>query len=332
MPDLSAMPRRPNAPLGRLTEVAADPATGADLAPGEPRKAVVILNTRGGSVARLGHAETLARIINAFTAHGIAAEVIPSSGMSVARIAREHVGPSDLKSIPAPLAIVAAGGDGPVRAVAQELADSVVPLGILPLGTLNHCAVAVIAAGITAVVDAAEVNGRVFVNNSSIGLYPNIVRDRDRQRRQSRRKKWLAMALAFLHVLGRPTARRLTFEMGKLVRRHRTPLAFIGNNLYNMTFPTLGRRARLDGGELCLFIAKPHGRLGIVGLVLRAAFGRLDQASDFEQHRLTSVIVRSRHRHLTVSLDGEVMRLQTPLRYRIRAGALRVLVPRRAAR
>jgi diacylglycerol kinase family enzyme len=229
------------------------------------------------------------------------------------------------------------GDAGTVCAVAQVLAGGAVPLGILPLGTLNHfardlglpldirAAVAVIAAGRIATVDAAEVNGRVFVNNSSIGLYPNMVRDRDRQPR--RRAKWLAMALALLRVLRRPMARRLIIECGGRVERQRTPFAFIGNNVYDTTLPTLGRRATLSAGELCLFVAKPRSHLAAVGLMLRLALGRADQARDFESSIAKALEIDSRHRRLTIALDGEVLRLRTPLRYRSRPGALRVLVP-----
>ena len=315
-----------------LTRDARDPASA-------PRKAVVILNVAGGSVARLGQAETAARISAAFAANGLAAEVIPAPGRAIARIVREHIGPANAPRIPAPAVIVAAGGDGTVCAVAQVLAGGTVPLGILPLGTLNHFArdlglpldireaVAVIAAGRLATVDAAEVNGRVFVNNSSIGLYPNMVRDRDRQLRQRRRTKWLAMALALLRVLRRPMARRLIIECGGRVERQRTPFAFIGNNVYDTTLPTLGRRATLSAGELCLFIAKPRSHLAAVGLMLRLALGRADQARDFESSIAKALEIGSRHRRLTIALDGEILRLRTPLRYRTRPGALRVLVP-----
>jgi len=315
-----------------LTRDARDPASA-------PRKAVVILNVAGGSVARLGQAETAAQISAAFAANGLAAEVIPAPGRAIARIVREHIGPANAPRIPAPAVIVAAGGDGTVCAVAQVLAGGTVPLGILPLGTLNHFArdlglpldireaVAVIAAGRIATVDAAEVNGRVFVNNSSIGLYPNMVRDRDRQLRQRRRTKWLAMALALLRVLRRPMARRLIIECGGRVERQRTPFAFIGNNVYDTTLPTLGRRATLSAGELCLFIAKPRSHLAAVGLMLRLALGRADQARDFESSIAKALEIGSRHRRLTIALDGEILRLRTPLRYRTRPGALRVLVP-----
>jgi diacylglycerol kinase family enzyme len=263
--------------------------------------------------------------------------VIPAPGRAITRLVREHIGPANAPRTPAPAVIVAAGGDGTVCAVAQVLAGGAVPLGILPLGTLNHfardlglpldirAAVAVIAAGRIATVDAAEVNGRVFVNNSSIGLYPNMVRDRDRQPR--RRAKWLAMALALLRVLRRPMARRLIIECGGRVERQRTPFAFIGNNVYDTTLPTLGRRATLSAGELCLFVAKPRSHLAAVGLMLRLALGRADQARDFESSIAKALEIDSRHRRLTIALDGEVLRLRTPLRYRSRPGALRVLVP-----
>src|SRR5229473_2986923 len=307
-----------------------------------PYKTVVILNGKGGTVARMGHAAARREIVKAFAVHDIEAEVILVRGKTIARVIGRRTGAREAPAA-GPPAIIAAGGDGTVNAVAHVLAGTETPLGILPLGTLNHFArdlglpldiagaAAVIAAGATAAIDVAEVNGQVFVNNSSIGLYPTLVRARERQLRHSRRKKWLAMALALLQVLRRPIARRLTIEAADFVTPCRTPLAFIGNNLYDTTRPAFGRRATLRGGELCLFVAKPRGPLGVVWLLLRAAFGRLDQARDFEQHRLESVTIHSRHRRLTIALDGEILRLRTPLRYRIRPGALRVLVPQEHA-
>src|SRR5882724_1309365 len=241
MPDLAATPQQPDNRDALLTEDAGA-ASRAGRAPAAGRTTVVVIvNTEGGSIVRLGDATTRDQVVRAFAAHGIAAEVVLSRGATVAQTARQLVRRSDR----APLAIVAGGGDGTVRTIAQELAASPIPLGILPLGTLNHFArdlglpldiagaAAVIAAGATAAVDAAEVNGRIFVNNSSIGLYPTLVRARERQLRHSRRKKWLAMALALLHVLRRPIARRLTIEARDFVTPHRTPIAFIGNNVYD---------------------------------------------------------------------------------------------------
>src|SRR5712671_5516440 len=220
MPDLAATPNRPQDRDALLAEDANEPSSVARGPSAERKTVVVILNRQGGGVARLGDAEARGQIVSAFANHGIAAEVILSHGGIIAHIARDHIRAGGSR----PAAIIAAGGDGTVSAIAQELAGSTMPLGILPLGTLNHFArdlglpldiagaVAVIAAGTTAAVDAAEVNGRIFVNNSAIGLYPNIVRDRDRQLRLSRRAKWLAMAVALLRALRRPPIRRLTIE------------------------------------------------------------------------------------------------------------------------
>jgi diacylglycerol kinase family enzyme len=327
------------------TPLADDPSVhvaGSDPAGIAPGKIIVILNAQGGTVARMGHAAARFEIIEAFADHGIAAETVLVRGKTIVRTVRKLAASYDaqLAAATAPPVIIAAGGDGTVNAVVQALASTGAPLGILPLGTLNHFArdlglpfdipgaVAVIAAGNTTAVDVAEVNNRIFVNNSSIGLYPDMVRDRERQRRQTRRAKWLAMALAFVRTLRRPPMRRLTIEAENWVRPLRTPLAFIGNNVYETKFPTLGRRATLTGGVLCLLIAKAERPFDIIRLLLRAAFGRLDQARDFEQHHLQALAIRSRHRRLLVALDGEVAILTTPLAYRIRPRDLRVFVPR----
>lgn len=299
---------------------------------------VVLLNVDGGTVARIGHEKARRQIANAFSRqHGRSPELLAVRGLDLEQAARARIAASATGQIPA--AIVAAGGDGTVGALAQLLAGSDIPLGILPLGTRNHFArdlglpldlaeaVAVIADGNITEVDLGEVNGRVFVNNSSIGLYPELVRDRNRQRRKSRRRKWLAMALALVHILRRPPVRRLRIEAEGWVRPQKTPFAFIGNNRYVTDLFVPRHRTSLAGGELCLFIATPQGFFGTVRLLLRAALGRLDHATDFDERCVRELVIRLRRRRVRVSLDGEVVHLHSPLHYHSRPLALRVLTP-----
>jgi diacylglycerol kinase family enzyme len=317
------------------------PATEPATLPGSPamasrRRLVVILNRESGTTRRLGERAVRALLAERFAALGIDAEIVAVPGHALPGIARSRI---DQGADLGLAAIVAAGGDGTIRAVAQEVVGSAMPLGILPLGTLNHFArdlgvpfdlpraIAAIAAGLTVSVDTAEVNGRVFLNNSSIGLYPEMVRERDRQRRWTKRGKWLAMAIAFLRVLHHPRPRRLAIEVAGSRQQRRTPFAFVGNNNYGLDLFELGRRVSLSEGALCLFIANTTGRLGLLKLLVRAAFGRLDQTRDFERSSVQSLVIHSRRHTLTVSLDGEVERLSTPLRYRSRPGSLRILAP-----
>jgi diacylglycerol kinase family enzyme len=294
----------------------------------------VLINAEGGSAARLGRNELYRQVVTAFARHGIAVEPVLLGGGDLERVVQETLSTGRKFA-----AIVAGGGDGTMSTMAQHLAGSEVPLGILPLGTYNHLArdlgipldieeaVAAIAGGRIADIDLGEVNDRIFVNNSSIGVYPELVRDRDRQRRKSRRRKSLAVVLALFHVLHHLPTRRLSIEAEGWVEPHRTSFAFVGNNRYSTDLFAPRHRMKLSDGELCLFIASPGGLFGIVRLLLRAALGRLDEDSDFESRRVKALIIHSRRRRLKVSLDGEVVVLHPPLRYRIRPRTLRVLVP-----
>jgi YegS/Rv2252/BmrU family lipid kinase len=235
--------------------------------------------------------------------------------------------------------VVAGGGDGTVSAVASCLAGTGVTLGVLPLGTLNHFAkdlgiptdidgaLEVIARGKVLAVDVAEVNGQAFINNSSLGLYPHIVRHREQQQRRLGRSKWLALVTATLHVLQRSHPMWLRIEVNgeQLVRR--TGFVFIGNNRYQMEGLKIGARPSLTGGALSLCVTRKSHRMDLLRLAFRALIGRLQEAEDFDLVQASSVIVRTRHHQVRVATDGEVQLMESPLHYRIRPGQLRVLVP-----
>ncbi len=190
-------------------------------------------------------------------------------------------------------AVVAGGGDGTVSCAAGPLAGTGRPLGILPLGTLNHLArdagipgdieeaAAVIAAGHRRAIDVAEVNGRVFVNNSSVGLYPDMVRLREAQQERTGRSKRLAMLSAGLASLRSFRRHRLWISAPGLEAPVRTPLLFVGNNRYQVNLLALGRRERLDEGVLCLYAIRARGRAHLFWAGIRGIFGRLDQQRDF---------------------------------------------------
>ena len=235
--------------------------------------------------------------------------------------------------------VVAGGGDGTLSAVASRLVGTPATFGVVPLGTLNHfakdsgipadplAALDCIAAGYTTQVDVGEVNGHCFLNNSSIGLYVDLVRDRERQQTRLGRGKWPAFAWAMLGTLRRyPFLTALLTVDGDAVA-HRTPFVFVGNNSYRTEGLQIGQRDRLDGGSLSIYVADRAGRWRLLGLGLRALAGRLGQARDFRAFSALEVRIDTGHRQLRVAIDGELLRLNAPLNYRIRPGALRLIVP-----
>ena len=109
----------------------------------------------------------------------------------------------------------------------------------------------------------------------------------------------------------------------------RTPLLFVGNNLYQVNLLGLGKRERLDEGELCIYAIRASSRLGLLWAGIRGVFGRLDQQRDFITAYVTEAEIGADRPTLTLSADGETVRMETPLRYRIRPKALRLIVPAR---
>lgn len=273
------------------------------------------------------------QLVEKFRTAGVEAQVsLAHSGQEIAMLAREAA-ESDAE------VIVAGGGDGTINSVAAEVIGTNKVLGVLPLGTLNHFAkdlqiplelegsVQTIVAGHTVEVDFGEVNGRIFLNNSSLGLYPNIVREREKKQKLGR-GKWPAFVWAALSVLRRyPFLEiRLSVEGEQLTLK--TPFVFIGNNEYLMDTLSIGGRARLDSGRLSLYVTNRVGRLGLVRLALRALLGDLRQEKDFMALQVEEFWLGTKHRRLRVALDGEVTVMAPPLQYRIHQRGLRVLAPK----
>jgi diacylglycerol kinase family enzyme len=305
------------------------------------RRIVVLLNARAGTIAYRG-GKTLQEVVaTAFERPPFAVTVQLVSGAQLhdaAELALTSVrdGKCD--------AIVVGGGDGSIRTVASVLAGTGIPLGIIPLGTLNHFAkdlglpsgidelVKIIMAGHTRDVDVGEVNGEIFINNSSIGIYPALVFERERRQRKAGLPKWTAMALAAWRVLRNMPLRRLAICADDWVEPVRSPCVFVGNNVYYLSGPALGKRERLDGGQLYLCFTKAQDPLSLFWLACRSILGRIDQDHALRVHSVPAVEIRSRASRLLVALDGEVRKIRSPLRYNSRPGALRVIVPPVAGR
>jgi diacylglycerol kinase family enzyme len=295
---------------------------------------VVVINPHAGGETEAAFEATLSEH---FRAHGRDVQIL-HGGMGVdlrGLLGTAQVGTGDI--------VVAGGGDGTVSAIAAELAGTDRTLGVLPLGTLNHFAkdlgipldlegaVRTIAEGSVRRIDVGEVNGRTFVNNSGLGIYPQVVLEREAHQAARRIGKWPAFARATLGAFRRYPFLKLRIHVEGNERSIKTACVFIGNNEYEMGGLRIGGRRCLEAGKLGFYVANRTGRLGLLRLAARALVGRLNQAKDFEAFCIEEAWIDSRKHHLLVTTDGEVTRMKPPLHYRIRPGALRVLVPPEAA-
>jgi diacylglycerol kinase family enzyme len=288
----------------------------------------IVLNGRAGAL--LDHATARAELDAALTAAGLQADFIPDDAPLPARIAAAARSGAD--------AVVVAGGDGTVACAAQELAGGVLPLGILPFGTMNLLAkdlrlpIGDLAAGLRVVadgrvrsIDVGEVNGHVFLCASMLGLPVRLGRYREEARGSG--LTWLRMAAAALALLVRGAPVKGTLEIGGVAKRLRAMTLTVSVNTMDEASGLAFARTSLDGGELGVYTVRPRGLAGTLGLALRLARGQWRQDRAIRERRAEAVTVGGRTRALKVMNDGEIFLLQLPLHYGIRPGALRVLAP-----
>jgi YegS/Rv2252/BmrU family lipid kinase len=292
-----------------------------------------IVNARSGR----GHdAAWVHQLTEMFATHGIAVRVVlAADGTAIADALQ-----SAMKGKPGTL--IAGGGDGTINSIATHLVDTDIRLGVLPLGTLNHFArdlkiplaldqaVRTIVAAHTTRVDVGEVNGQVFLNNSSIGMYALMVQERDRERR-SGLGKWPALIKASWKILSVHRSRKMHLVVDGRALERRTPLVFVGNNAYVLSGFEIGERKQLDGGVLSLYIVPRDQRFNLVWLAIRSLFGHLHQDRDFQAMTAEDIVINAGRSHMHVATDGEVEELALPLHYRIRKRALCVIVPEKSS-
>jgi YegS/Rv2252/BmrU family lipid kinase len=291
---------------------------------------VVLLNRGGGAVA--ADPQIAAKVQAALKAADVDAEIeLVAGGDYEVRCRAIGERGDEL--------VVVGGGDGSISAAASALVGTETMLGILPLGTLNHFArdlgipadldeaAKLIAAREDRRVDVAEMNGRIFINNSAIGLYPLMVIDRDLQRKRLGRSKRLAMIVASFRTLVRFNHQRLTLTVNDEKERVDTPLLFVGNNDYRLDIGRPGQRESVEDGTLSVFVMRKKTRTGFIAASIRALFDRVRDDDMVRIENVQRLRVSSRRSVLAVSLDGEVVGAAPPLDYRIRQKALRVIAP-----
>jgi diacylglycerol kinase family enzyme len=289
----------------------------------------VVLNDSSGS----GDCKTAAkRLPGIFAAAGREVRVTVAAGGDQFRLAAERAveGGCDV--------LVAGGGDGTISMAASILVGREIPLGVVPLGTLNHFAkdlgipleledaAKVVLDGVLCTVDVGEVNGRVFLNNSSLGVYPAIVRQRDRYR-ASGLGKWIAALWASLTILRRNPFMAVRLIVGEEAIVRRTPFVLVGNNEYRMAGLQAGTRDSLANKHLAVYILNAERRVGLLRLAWQVLLKGVDQVKELDLLTVATATIETRRSRLQVALDGEVVTLESPLEYRIKPAALRVHVP-----
>lgn len=290
---------------------------------------ICILNDAAGPNAKQKPGDQVADL---FAARDVRAQVWSArGGAELSELAQKAVAQQ-------PDVVVAGGGDGTINCVAGALVGTRIALGVLPMGTLNHFAkdlgiplgleeaVETIVQGHTTRVDVGEVNERLFLNNSSLGLYPRLVRQRERLQGAG-----FSKTIAFLRAIGWVLFRYSHIHVrldakGAGTRSRATPFVFIGNNHYRTEGWMIGTRERMDAGELWLYIAPFKGPGELAAMAVSAVLGRTG-ANRVESFAASECWIETRRRAIDVATDGEVTRMLSPLLYRIRAGALRVIKP-----
>ena len=248
-------------------------------------------------------------------------------------------------------AVVAVGGDGTINTVAQATYAQSCPMGVIPQGTFNYFAR---THGIPAdpteaakmlfqcaawPVQVATVNSQVFLVNASLGLYPQLLEDREAYKARFGRSRLVAIGAGFVTLLRAHRQLRLRIELDSAVREVRTPTLFVGNNRLQLEQVGVkvgvqapdGAASALDEGSFAAVMLRPIGTLAMMRLMLSGAMGTLGEADSVESFAFDHMVIRPRlnfgRLKVKVAFDGEVRWMQSPIEFSVPAKPLFLLKP-----
>jgi diacylglycerol kinase family enzyme len=244
-------------------------------------------------------------------------------------------------------AVVAVGGDGTLNTVAQAAHAAGCAMGVVPQGTFNYFArthgipadpaeaVRLLLRAAPAPVQVAGINDRVFLVNASLGLYPDLLEDREAYKARFGRSRWVAFVAACATLLRAQRRLRLHIEMGGQVRDRQALTLFVGNNRLQLQQFGAEPEDTLAGapgeGTMAALVLQPIGTLSMIGLMLQGAMGRLDEAAGVERFEFEHLVVRPTlpqgRGGVKVAFDGEVTTMRAPLDFRVLTRPLYLLKP-----
>jgi diacylglycerol kinase family enzyme len=302
-----------------------------------------VINAAAGSSAADAKGEVITAVLQA---EGRLGDLHFCAPADLARVAHQAAA----SALSTHTAVVAVGGDGTLNTVAQAAHACGCAMGVVPQGTFNYFArthgipadpveaVRMLLRSAAAPVQVAGINDRVFLVNASLGLYPELLEDREAYKARFGRSRWVAFVAACATLLRAQRRLRLHIEMGGTVRDVQTLTLFVGNNRLQLQQFGAEPEDTLAGtpgdGSMAAVMLRPVGTLSMIGLMLHGALGSLGEAQSVERFEFEHLLVRptlplGRH-GVKVAFDGEVTMLRAPLDIRVLAQPLYLLMPRPA--
>jgi len=269
----------------------------------------------------------------ALAAHGRKGELLTCQPADLARVATEAAS----AAVERGTAVIAVGGDGSLNTVAQAVHAAGCAMGVIPFGTFNYfarthnistepsTAARQVLQARPMPVQVGAINDRVFLVNASLGVYPELLQDREAYKARFGRSRWVAFVAACATLLRAQRRLRLHIEMGSAVRDVQTLTLFVGNNRLQLQQFGAEPEDTLPGtpgdGSLAALMLRPIGTLSMLGLMLHGAMGSLGEAAGVEGFEFKHMVVKPTltpgRKEIVVAFDGEVARMRAPIDIRV---------------
>lgn len=280
-------------------------------------------------------------IQSALDAQGRKGELLICRPADLARVATEAAAAAIARST----AVIAVGGDGSLNAVAQAAHAAGCAMGVIPYGTFNYFArthdiPTEPAAAARQLLDACPkpvqvgtINDRVFLVNASLGIYPELLQDREAYKARFGRSRGVAFVAACVTLLRAQRRLRLHIETGSTVRDVQTLTLFVGNNQLQLQQFGAEPEDTIAGtpgdGSMAALMLRPISTVSMLKLMVQGAMGRLGEAAGVEsfefQHMVVKPTLAPGRKEVVVAFDGEVARMRAPIDIRVQDKPLYLL-------